>query len=106
VKITLLFNIYYELDPTLDPADILTAYQKIEEAEIEFEKWETKGWYTTPEHWGVAIVETDSVDDMMRNAYQWRLALPGMFTTYNVSPVAEVEQVVPTLAKLIRKFKK
>ena len=102
----MLFIIYYELDPTLDPADMLTAYQKIQEAEVEFEKWETKGWYITPEDWGVAIVECDSVDDMMKNSYQWKLALPGFFTKYNVSPVAEVEQAVPVLAKMMRKFKK
>ncbi len=102
----MLFIIYYELDSNLDPADMLTAYQKIQEAEVEFEKWETKGWYITPEDWGVAIVECDSVDDMMKNSYQWKLALPGFFTKYNVSPVAEVEQAVPVLAKMMRKFKK
>jgi len=102
----MLFLVYYELNPSLDPAEILDAYQKIQEAEIELEKWETKGWYITPEHWGVAIVETESVDDVMKNAYEWRLALPGMFKTYNIAPVAEVEQAVPLLAKMIRKIKK
>ena len=102
----MLFIVYYELDPSLDPADILTAYQKIQEAEIEAEKWDVKGWYITPEHWGVAIVDTDSVDDMMKNAYQWRLALPGIFTTYNISPVSEVEQAIPILAKMMRKINK
>ena len=102
----MLFIVYYELDPSQDPSAILDAYQKIQEAEIKQEKWDVKSWYITPEHWGVAIVETDSVDDMMKNAYQWRLALPGMFTTYNISPVSEVEQAIPILAKMMRKFKK
>jgi len=102
----MLFVVYYEFNPNLDPADMLTAYQKIQEAEVELEKWETKGWYITPEDWGVALVETDSVDDMLKNIYQWKLALPGFFTKYNVAPVAEVEQTVPILAKMMRKFKK
>lgn len=102
----MLFIVYYELNPSLDPAQILDAYQKVQEAETEFEKWETKAWYTTPEHWGVAIVETESVDDIMKSAYEWRLALPEMFKTYNIAPVAEVEQAVPILAKLMRKFRK
>jgi len=102
----MLFIIYYELDPSLDPADMLTAYQKIQEAGVELDKWETKGWYMTPEDWGVAIVESDTVDDMMKNVYQWKLALPGFFRKYNVAPVAEVEQAVPMLAKIIRKFRK
>jgi hypothetical protein len=101
----MLFIIYYELDPGADPRDILTAYQKIQEAGVELEKWDTKGWYLTPEDWGVAIVESDTVDDMMKNVYQWKLALPGFFKKYNVAPVAEVEQVVPVLAKMMRKFK-
>ena len=101
----MLFIIYFEIDPSLDPREMLTAYQKIQEAGVELEKWETTGWYMTPEDWGVAIVESDSVDDMMKNVYQWKLALPGFFTKYNVAPVAEVEQAVPILAKMMRKFK-
>lgn len=102
----MLFIIYYEFDPKLDPRDMLTAYQKIQEAEVEYEKWEVTGWYMTPEDWGVAIVECDSVDDMMKSVYAWKLALPGFFTKYNVAPVAEVEQAIPVLAKMMRKFKK
>jgi len=102
----MLFIVYYELDPALDPADIINAYQKIQEADIQAEKWEVKGWYITPEYWGVAIVDTDSAEDIAQNANSWRVALPGMFKTYNVSPVLEVEKYVPIGAKLVRKIRK
>ena len=102
----MLFLVYYELNPSLDPSEILNAYQKIQEAEIKQEKWDVKGWYITPEHWGVAIVDTDSVDDVLINANAWRIALPGLFIKYNISPVKEVEESVPILAKLVRKLKK
>ena len=99
----MLFIVYYELNPSLDPAEILTAYQKVQEAETEFEKWETKAWYTTPEHWGVAVVETDSVDDIMKSAYEWRLALPGMFKTYNMG-IGMVLAVSKNKAGVIRRY--
>ena len=57
VKFEMQFIVYYEFDPNLDPEDMFKAYQKIQEAEIDLDS-ETKSWYMTPEHWGVAIVET------------------------------------------------
>jgi hypothetical protein len=94
------------MDPSLDPSAILSAFQKIQEAQLESEKWELKGWYITPEYWGVAIVETESANDIAQNANSWRLVLPGIFKKYNISPVLEVEQYAPVLLKLIRKLKK
>lgn len=101
----MLFIIHFELDPSHDPSDILKMYQKVQEAEIAVEKWETKGWYITPEYWGIAIVETESVEDILTNANAWRIALPGIFKNYNISPAADVAEYAPNLAKLVRKLK-
>lgn len=38
----MLFVVYYELDPSIDPAAIIDAFQKIQEANIEAEKWDVK----------------------------------------------------------------
>lgn len=99
---------YFELNPEKDPSEILDAFQKIEDAKIRdmHEKWETKGWYITPDYWGVSIVETDTVEDALRNANAWRLALPGIFKKFKTCMAAEVEQYAPTLLKLVRKLKK
>jgi len=70
----MLFIVYYELNPFLDPTAILDAYQKIQEAETEYEKWETKAWYITPEHWGVAIVENE-IFDFEKDCYTFILLL-------------------------------
>jgi hypothetical protein len=43
---------------------------------------------------------------MMKNAYMWRVALPGFFKTYNIAPVAEIEEIVPILGKMMRKINK
>ena len=96
------------MNPEKDPSELLDAFQKIEDAKIGdmHEKWENKGWYITPDYWGIAIVESDSVQDHLRNAMAWRLALPGMFTVFKTGLAAEVEQYAPTLLKLVRKFKK
>ena len=102
----MLFLIYFEMDSSKDPSELLNAFQKIQEANIEPEKWEVKGWYVTPGYWGVAIVETDSVDNLLTNANSWRIALPGIFKVYKCSVAAEVEQYAPNLAKLVRKIKK
>ena len=102
----MLFIVHYEFNPNLNPEDMFTAYQKIAQAEIDLGNSETKSWYITPEHWGVAIIETDSVESMMKNAYMWRVALPGLFKTYNIAPVAEIEEIVPLLAKMMRKINK
>ena len=102
----MLFVVYYELDPSIDPAAIIDAFQKIQEANIEAEKWDVKSWYITPEYWGIAVVDTDSAEDIAQNANSWRVALPGMFKTYNVAPALDVETYVPIAAKLVRKIKK
>ncbi len=102
----MLFVVYFELDPTLDPSEVINAFQKIQEANIEAEKWETKSWYITPEYWGIAVVETDTAEDIAQNANSWRVALPGIFKTYNIAPALDVETYVPIAAKLVRKIKK
>ncbi len=102
----MLFIVYFELDPATDPSAIIDAFQRIQEANIEAEKWDVKGWYVTPEYWGIAIVETDTAEDIAQNANAWRFALPGIFKTYNVAPALDVETYVPIAAKLARKIKK
>ena len=102
----MLFVVYYELDPSMDPSELINAFQKIQEANIEAKSWETKCWYVTPEYWGIAVVETDSAEDFAQNANSWRMALPGIFKTYNAAPALDVESYVPIAAKLARKIKK
>ncbi|MFX1590275.1 MAG: DUF3303 domain-containing protein [Promethearchaeota archaeon] len=102
----MLFVVYYELDPSMDPAAIIDAFQKIQEANIEAEKWDTKFWYVTPEYWGVAVVDTNTAEDIAQNANSWRVALPGIFKSYKISPALDVETYVPIAAKLVRKIKK
>ena len=102
----MLFVVYYELDPAMDPSKIIDAFQKIQEAKIEANKWDLKCWYITPEYWGVAVVDTDTAEDVAQNANSWRVALPGMFKTYNIAPALDVETYVPIAAKLVRKIKK
>jgi hypothetical protein len=102
----MLFLVYFEFDPSIGPADLIDAFQKIQEANIEAEKWKTKSWYVTPEYWGIAVVETDSAVDIAQNANSWRVALPGIFKTYNIAPALDVESYIPIGAKLVRKIKK
>ena len=45
------------------------------------------------------------MDDILNDVNAWRMALPGMFKKYNISPVVEVEKYAPNLAKLVRKMK-
>ncbi|TFG27299.1 MAG: hypothetical protein EU532_07715 [Promethearchaeota archaeon] len=103
----MLIATYFELNPEKSPSEILDAFQKIQDAKIGemHKKWEVKGWYITPDYWGVSIVDTDTVEDALRNANAWRLALPGIFTVFKTCMAAEVEQYAPTLVQLIRKFK-
>lgn len=104
----MLFITYFELNPEKDPSEILDAFQKIQDAKIGdmMEKWEEKGWYITPDYWGVFIVDTDTVEDVLRNSNAWRLALPGIFKKIKTCMAAEVEQYAPILLKLVRKLKK
>jgi hypothetical protein len=103
----MLFVIYFEFNENKDPAEILDAFQKIQDAKIAemHEKWDVKGWYVTPDYWGVAIVDTDSVQVHLRSANSWRLALPDIFKLFKTAIAAEVEQYAPNLAKLIRKLR-
>jgi hypothetical protein len=102
----MLFLIYFEFNPSIDPSKLIDAFQKLQEIDVEAEKWETKSWYVTPEYWGIAVVETDSAKDIAQNVNSWRMALPGIFKTYNVAPALDVESYVPIALKLARKFRK
>ena len=102
----MLFAIYFELDPAIDPSKVIDAFQQVQEANLEDQKWETKSWYITPEYWGIAVVETESAEDFAQNANSWRVALPGIFKKYNTAPALDVRTYVPIAAKLVRKIKK
>ncbi len=101
----MLFIAYWELNPDIDPVKIAKRVAEIVEKGL----WPPKGakvlgWYFTPEHWGISIMEYENAETAMESFNTWRIALPGIFKYVRISPAMSTRETVSLLLKLEKKL--
>ncbi len=45
--------------------------------------------------WGTIIYEAETEEAVFKNLLYWLYAMPGIFTTYRISPVLPVDKAIP-----------
>lgn len=89
---------YWELDPQKDIREIAKVAAELRKSG----KWPVEGvkivsWYMTPStpFWGTIIYEAETEEAVFKNLLHWLNAMPGIFTTYKISPVLPVDKAIP-----------
>lgn len=102
----MIFVTYWELNPDLDPADIVEMTQTVmNKGLVPFEGVKQIAWYVTPDYWGITVDEAESEEAIISNSVMWRIAKPGIFKSIKISPGMEVAKILPVVMKLGKKIK-
>ena len=57
-------------------------------------------WISTPDLWGIVVLEADSFDQVMRAIGVWWAAVPGMLTTTKTAPAMAVQEIIPLAGEI------
>ena len=58
-------------------------------------------WDTTPDGWGVTVVEADTPQVIAQVLNTWRAACPGMFKLTRTAPAIPVEESIPNTVEML-----
>lgn len=101
----MLFLIYWELNEETDALARLKAAEKLTAAELfPPQNVEVLRFDTTPDLWGVTLVEADDVGSVSNVINSWRIACPGIFKSTKISPARPVQEAMESAAELIKKL--
>jgi hypothetical protein len=89
----MLFLTYWELNENMSMEERLQAAQKLFSSGL----FPPKGvnilrWDTTPDGWGILLVEADNAADVFRSINLWRAAGTGFFKAIKTSPALPVPE--------------
>ncbi|NVM54243.1 MAG: hypothetical protein HWN66_11125 [Candidatus Helarchaeota archaeon] len=102
----MLFITYYELNPDFDPAELTeVAMNIIKKGMLNPEGTKDLGNYLSPDYWGIAIAEIDNEEAAIISANTWRLAKPGIFKVLKSAVAKKMEEILPIIVSLKKKFK-
>lgn len=98
----MLFLIYWELNEGMSLEQRMGIAQKLTESGFPPEGVEVVRWDTTPDGWGVTILEAESAADVFRALNMWRAAGTGFFKHTKTAPALEVSESMPLLADVVK----
>ena len=100
------FISYFELNQDLDPSVLAEVGVDLMKRKLyPAEGIETLAWYMAPGMWGIAVSEAESVEAIMNNINAWRIAKPGIFKSYKISPAMDTKDLIPIAVQLGKKVK-
>ncbi|EDQ00493.1 hypothetical protein KT99_21339 [Shewanella benthica KT99] len=101
----MLFLIYWELNEEIDAMSRLQAAEKLAAAELFPPKnVDVIRFDSTPDLWGMTLVEASNVEDVSNVVNMWRIACPGIFKKTKISPARPVQESMASIAELIKKL--
>ncbi len=101
----MLFLIYWELNEDIDAMARLQAAEKLTAAGLfPPQNVEILRFDTTPDLWGVTLVEAGDVEGVSNVINSWRIACPGIFKSTKISPARPVQEAMEAAAELIKKL--
>ena len=98
----MLFLIYWELNDELPYSDRMRIAKKMTESEM-FPPDNVRiiRWDTTPDNWGITLVEAESVSDVTHALNLWRAAAPGFFKLTKTAPAIPAEEAIAQGVELV-----
>jgi len=102
----MLFVSHWKVSQTLPLEKRLAAAQKVMEKGLFPPKGvKVNTWLTTPDDWGILVLEADKAEDVVRAIDVWRAATPDFFTEVKTSPAVSIQDVMKLAGELIQKLK-
>ena len=102
-----LFIQYWELNPDFDPIELVEVSQTLIKKKVTPAEGEKilHIYFSTSEYWGITITVADSEEVLLQSAQIWRIAKPGIFKVFKISPVVDLVKAIPFLVQLGKKLK-
>ena len=98
----MLFLMYWELNEDMPSEERLGIAGKLMETGMfPPEGAEIKGWWGTPDNWGILLVEADDAAAAADSLNTWRAAGPGFFTFTKTAPAMEIQDSIAHGVKLL-----
>lgn len=99
----MLFITYYELSENMPSEQRFGIAKKLTSSGL----FPPKGvnvvrWDTTPDAWGILILEAEKAEDAMRAMGVWRIAAPGIFKRTKTAPAMPIMENMPITEELIK----
>lgn len=98
---------YFEINEGLKPSEVVTAAQKLLSIKwdgvADVDDYETSNWLITPGNWGILMVETSSIKNIIGAVNMWREIAPGFFKTVKWEPAMPAEEAMPLLMQVAAK---
>ena len=99
----MLFLIYWELNENVSVAERVGAGQKLMSAGL----FPPEGvniirWDTTPDGWGITLLEADSEAAVSRALNLWRMAAPGIFKCTKTSTARPVQEEMESSGEFLK----
>lgn len=103
----MLFLSYWELNPDFDPSKLGDlAATLLKKKLYPVEGVNQIAWYVSAtDYWGVTISESETEEQMVRDAQMWRIAMPGVFKSIKTTPGIDIVKLLPILSKLAKEVK-
>ena len=99
----MLFVTYWELNENQTIEGITQAAQKLTSSGLfPPENVTIIRWDSTPDNWGVIIMEADRAEDVHDAMVIWRASTAGFFKSTKTAPAMPVEEAVPRNAALLQ----
>ncbi|PKB71858.1 MAG: hypothetical protein BZY87_03220 [SAR202 cluster bacterium Io17-Chloro-G6] len=93
------FMSYFELNENISEAERLAGVAKVMEKGLyPPEGVNVISWMSSPDLWGVAIVEADTMEQVVSALAVWRAAVPGFFKLTKTSPAVSIQEIIPIAA--------
>ena len=99
----MLYLIYWEINESFNPADIVKIAVKLEQLGGT-EGSETLSFIITPDNWGISLLKIENEEAAFKVANRWRIALPGVFKSWKGALAMDVDKVMPLIATLGEKI--
>ena len=92
---------YFEHNEDLSEAERLGGAGKIMEKSLfPPEGVNVISWLSSPDFWGVVVLEADTVEQVIRAIGVWRAAVPGFFKLTRTAPAISVQDIIPLGAEI------
>ena len=91
----MLFLTYWELNESLSSKERLNVAKNLAESGL----FPPKGvkiirWDTSPDGWGILLLEAETASDVGRTLNAWRTAVPGFFKFTKTSPAMPLQDAI------------
>lgn len=99
--------VYWELNPDLDPTEIVNVAQKLVSKGLYPSKGvKTIAWYVSVgDYWGINIDEVENEAAYLANVQQYRMLKPGIFKVFKSTLAVKAEDAMPLISRLAKQIK-